>query len=75
VYVASSLTGSYKRVGSLLSHANTGLCGPGGASLTWTGSTYYIAYHAWENGTPKSSIRSTYVAQLGWHANGDPYVE
>jgi hypothetical protein len=75
VYVASSLTSSYKRVGSLLSQASTGLCGPGGASLTWTGNTYYIAYHAWENGTPKSNTRTTYVAELGWRANGDPYVK
>jgi Glycosyl hydrolases family 43 len=75
VYVANGLTGSYKRVGSLLSQATTGLCGPGGASLTWTGNTYYIAYHAWENGTPKSNTRTTYVAELGWRANGDPYVK
>jgi hypothetical protein len=75
VYVANSLTGSYTRVGSLLSQATTGLCGPGGASLTWTGNTYYIAYHAWENGTPESNTRTTYVAELGWRANGDPYVK
>ena len=75
VYVANALTGTYKRVGRLLSQATTGLCGPGGASLTWTGSKYYIAYHAWKNGTPKSTTRITYVAELGWRANGNPYVK
>jgi hypothetical protein len=74
VYDASSLTSSFKKAGSLLSQASTGLCGPGGASLSRAGATYYIAYQAWKNGTPDSGIRITYVAELGWDASGAPYV-
>lgn len=75
VYVADSLTRRYSRVGSLLNRANTGgLCGPGGASVVLAGHAYYIAYHAWLHGTPASGTRTTYVAKLGWHRNGTPYV-
>jgi hypothetical protein len=75
VYTASSIRGTFTRAGSLLSQASTGLCGPGGASLTWSGTSYYIAYHAWAKGTQSSGTRATYVARIGWRANGDPYVK
>lgn len=75
VYKAGTIKGPFTRVGSLLSRASTGLCGPGGASLTWSAGTYYIAYHAWANGSPTSGTRVTYVAQIGWRANGNPYVK
>jgi GH43 family beta-xylosidase len=73
VYSASSIT-SFTRTQTpvhLLTQANTGLCGPGGASVTTDGAT--IVYHAWQNGTPSSGARVDYTAKLAWNANG-PYV-
>lgn len=70
VYSASSITtftNSQTPV-HLLTQANTGLCGPGGASVTTNGST--IVYHAWQNGTPSSGARDDYTAQLAWNGSG-----
>ena len=53
----------------LLTKNNTGLCGPGGASVTTNGAT--IVYHAWQNGAPSSGVRIDYTATLAWN-NGVP---
>ena len=75
-YKSTSLTGTWtKYTGSLLTQANTGLCGPGGASVLPDGSAYRVAYHAWENpSSPNTGKRKTYVATLKWTSAGNPYV-
>ena len=70
VYSAASIT-TFTRSQTpvrLLTKAGTGLCGPGGASVTTNGAT--IVYHAWSGGTPSGGVRDDYTAQLGWNASG-----
>lgn len=76
VWKASGLGGPWTRANAgLITRSSTGLCGPGGASITRDGSAYRIAYHAWLNpSTPGSGARRTYVATLKWNAGGNPYV-
>lgn len=78
VYEASSITGHYTRkVRGLLSQANTGLCGPGGASVVKAAKgNWYIAYHAYlynDPATRKNDPRMGYVAPLTW-PGGTPKV-
>ena len=70
VYSASSIT-TFTRSQTpihLLTQASTGLCGPGGASVTTNGAT--IVYHAWQGGSPSSKVRDDYTASLTWTASG-----
>ena len=60
----------------ILNQANTGKCGPGGATvLNLPGSGTRIAFHAWDRGTPSSDVRSAFTAIVGWSSTGWPYVD
>lgn len=74
VFRASTIHGPWTRVGALLTSKNTGLCGPGGASLTSANGQTYIAYHAWTS--TAHTQRVAYVAKIAWTGkNGAPRVE
>jgi beta-xylosidase len=70
VYSASSITAftNSQTPVHLLTHASTGKCGPGGASVTTNGAT--IVYHAWQDNQPSTNIRDDYTAKLTWTASG-----
>ena len=74
VYKAGSLFAGYTRVGSLITQKSSGVCGPGGLSIVTVGSNYYAAYHGWAEATPSSGKRKAFVARLGWHRSGTPYL-
>lgn len=74
VFRATTIHGPWTRVGAVLTSASTGLCGPGGASLTFADGHPYIAYHAWTG--PGHQQRVAYVARIAWQGtNGPPHVE
>lgn len=82
VYEASSITGPFNRkVTNLLGRANTGLCGPGGASVVQgANGNWYIAYAAYKYNDPRTRAkkhekdpRMAYVARLTW-PGGTPKV-
>lgn len=64
----------------LMDQSSSGMCGPGGATLTETPSGTRIAFHAWDTANPATddmpttNTRSTYTAQVLWDKKGRPHV-
>ncbi|SHH27658.1 Glycosyl hydrolases family 43 [Jatrophihabitans endophyticus] len=70
--------GHFKPVRTVMNRANTGLCGPGGATVLQDGKTTRIAFHAYvdknKNGVKDSNTRRAWVGVLKWNSKGQPYL-
>jgi hypothetical protein len=76
--------GTWTSVGDVLSHGNTGLCGPGGADLLKVGGKTWIMFHAWRCNVPGCTVsdpaaprhRAMMVGTINWGAdNLTPRIE
>lgn len=67
---STSVEGTYtKAAGTWLTTADTGVTGPGGASVLHTRGGDRIYFHGWRGDT---SYRAMYEASLGWTSSGEP---
>ncbi|MBO0884004.1 MAG: family 43 glycosylhydrolase [Mycobacterium sp.] len=73
VWEAANLTSPFHQVKVLMKNGQGWGHGPGGAEVIDSGSTTYIAYHAWEADKPSPSTPGTRVtrfAKLSWSSSG-----
>jgi len=73
VWSASSVTGKYHKVKTLMKNGQGWGHGPGGAEVLKSGGTTYIAYHAWATDKPTpqtSSKRVVRFAKISWSKKG-----